>query len=166
MTVLELLKSLKFKALFSLIKLFSRNILMIYPTIKATISCIKTTEKLFPGIHHINNSANAFRHSLWNALLVKEMMKWNKSLKKSIEWAKKISDWHEDFSPNLPLAKEMDLHNNKVGRLIFEQHYIINNAITKQDLIEIIKTETLNSYKVNSISEINNYKTRLVHLLD
>ncbi len=166
MIVLQLLKTLKFKLLFSLIKLFSRNILMIYPTIRATIKSIKIVDKLYPKIHHIDNSANAFRHALWNMLLIKEMMKWNKNLSKSIKWAKKVSDWHEDFSPNSPLAREMDLHNNERGRFFFEKHYTNHNLLAKSTIVEILRKETLKSKKVNTISEIKKFKEFLVYIED
>lgn len=139
---------------------------MVFPTMKATINSIKISDKLYPGIHHINNSANAFRHAMWSMLLVKEMLKWNKNLLKSMEWAKKVTDWHEDFSPNPPLEKEMDLHNNNTGRKLFKKHYTINNFITKEEMVEIIENETLKSNKVSLVSEIHNFKDCLVHIYD
>ena len=165
MKVYELLKTLKFKQLISLTKLFLFNPLMIYPTIKATINTIKITEKLYPGIHHANNSANAFRHALWNIFLVKEMMSWNKSLIKSMQWAKKISDWHEDFSPNLPLAREMDLHNNEVGRTIFKSLSSSEN-ISEKILISKLQDMVKQSKKITSLEELKKLKSNLVYLVD
>ena len=45
-----------------------------------------------------------------------------KILSKVISWTKEITDWHEDFSPNLALARAMDLHNNYIGRELFQNH--------------------------------------------
>jgi hypothetical protein len=139
---------------------------MIYPTIKATVNSIKIAENLYPGIHHINNKANAFRHALWNVLLAMEMLKWNKNISKSIVWAKKVSDWHEKFSPNPLLEKEMDLHNNKMGRVFFEIHYKNNNLLTKDESVEIIRKEALKSNKISAVCEINNFKESLVYIYD
>lgn len=161
----SIIKTLNFKQLLGLTKIFFRHPLMIYPTIKATVVCYRISDKLYPGLHHLNNEANAFRHALWNALLVKEAIKWNKNLPKAVLWAKKITDWHEHFSPNQPLEKMMDLHNNEIGRKLFEELYINKKVVKREEIIKLIKDKASNSKKIESLKEIKNFKNNLVHLL-
>lgn len=52
---------------------------------------------------------NAFRHAMWNAVMTDTIGE---------KKAKKFADAHEEF-PNNPVEhKDMDLHNNKLGREI------------------------------------------------
>ena len=62
-----------------------------------------------PGHCSYNNEGDAFKHCYWQA----EMTLW---------FGKTIAKWlgnkHEDRPDNPPKEKEMDLHNNEVGRNI------------------------------------------------
>ncbi|UOB15935.1 DUF6973 domain-containing protein [Abyssalbus ytuae] len=166
MTTFQLLRSLKFTQLFGLIKLFAPNPLMIYPSLKATINCWKVSNKIYSGRHHENNSANAFRHALWNALLVSEMIKWNKNFQKSLLWAKRVTDWHEEFSPNETLARKMDLHNNSFGRNIYKELYKKNSMVSQEEIINVLVEKAKLSKKVNSPEEISILKSSMVHITD
>nr|WP_236642024.1 hypothetical protein [Dokdonia sinensis] len=86
------------------------------PTIRGTRKTVATCDELYGKKHHKNGPENAFRHALWNVLIVRRSLDKNLPLDKSLAWAKTITDWHEDFSPNSDLARAMDLHNNRVGR--------------------------------------------------
>src|SRR5690606_12210640 len=160
----SIIKTLNFKQLLSLTKIFIYHPLMLFPTIKATVICYRVSDKLYPELHHLNNEANAFRHALWNALLIKETIKWNKNLSKAVLWSKKITDWHEHFSPNKPLEKMMDLHNNKIGRKLFEELYLNKKKIYYKDIIDVLKEKALKSKKVTAVEEIKNCENDLVHL--
>jgi RHS repeat-associated protein len=67
---------------------------------------LKEVQKEYPDSLH-NGKGDACRHVKWSALMTRE-----KCAKRAKEWG----DAHEDFPDNPPAEKEMDLHNNKVGR--------------------------------------------------
>ena len=63
-----------------------------------------------PGHRSYNNEGDAFKHCYWQA----EMTLWLGEKK-----AEKMGIKHEDDNPlNTPAEREMDLHNNAVGREI------------------------------------------------
>lgn len=64
------------------------------------------------GLH--NGNGDAFRHALWNRLMVSSV---------GTNLAKKFADAHEFGAKNQPkLEEEMDLHNNKLGRSLSSSH--------------------------------------------
>lgn len=166
MGVRKLLSTLRYKQLVSLLRVFLRNPLLIYPTVKATANCLRYSDSLFPKLHHINNVSNAFRHALWNMLLMKAYMPWIKNLDKSEAWAKRFTDWHEEFSPNKPLEKLMDLHNNAYGRMLFKKLYSVNQKITNKELVLAVKAEIKNAVKITSKEQANRHKEQLIYLVD
>ena len=113
MSIWKVIKSLKYKQLKSAFFLFLKKPLFVYPTLKATVTSYKISQKEFPKTHYLNGKANAFRHALWNIIICNECNKWVINIEKAVSWAKTITDWHEELSPNKPLDKAMDLHNNK-----------------------------------------------------
>lgn len=143
---------------------FFKNPLLIFPTIKATVMCLKIVNTWFPGLHHLDTPENAYRHALWNALIVNEAMKWNKNLQKSLVWAKKITDWHEEFAPNEPLAKAMDLHNNKVGRSIFVEFGKSKKACKTAEIVNEIRKFIDSAQKITDPLEVKKYPNQLVYI--
>lgn len=87
-------------------------------TFWASIKTYALAERLFPITHSTNGEGNAFRHALWNCLILMYCCKIS-SPEKSLKWTKEITDIHENIFPNAPLQRKMDLHNNKVGREYF-----------------------------------------------
>lgn len=162
----SLLSGLNYKKLFSLSGLFFRHPFMLIPTLKATKDCIDISDKLFPGLHHLNNNTNAFRHALWNMLLTKEAYIRNNDINKALHWAQIIGDWHEEFSPNKPLEKAMDLHNNAFGRELIYKLYRKNDSLKTEYLANRLLLHLDNSKKVSNIQEINSLKDQMVHLID
>ncbi|MCR9227788.1 MAG: hypothetical protein NXH90_10250 [Flavobacteriaceae bacterium] len=130
------------------------------PTIKATKDCISISTKNYGKLHHKNGPANAFRHALWNYLIAKRCFKWQKNEEVVLDWAKKVTDWHEASFPNKKLPKEMDLHNNEVGRTVFEQ----NTQGTEAKVIALLKQMASESTKVEDSDTIGKYKNRMVHI--
>ncbi len=118
--IFNVLKSL---SLNNLLKLFftgfSHPIFSVL-TFFATYKTYRISEKLFPKTHGLHGAGNAFRHALWNSLIMMYCCKVS-SPKKALIWAEKITQMHEDLFPNEPLQRKMDLHNNKVGRDYFIQ---------------------------------------------
>lgn len=126
-----ILKKLDMKELFTLLKLFFKYPLFFIPTGIATNKSIILATKNFKSTHHLHNPANAYRHALWNILIAKHCAKWSGNINKILQWTEIITTWHEDFSPNPPLERKMDLHNNAVGRAFFIQ--LKNSSIDEVD---------------------------------
>ena len=85
------------------------------------------TEKEFSeyyegGSWQDGDAANAYRHAMWNALLVRSL---------GVKNAKKWADAHEAW-PEIDANTKMDLHNNQIGRDIAEK----TNRIPKVSLSE------------------------------
>ena len=100
-----IIKNLKIGQIWHLFVLFLQHPLFMFATVKATFLTMKITQKEFPDIHKKNNKANAFRHALWNILIAKFCNKFSLDLDTILEWTKKITDWHEEFSTNKKMAK-------------------------------------------------------------
>ena len=132
---LKLLRIVQWKQLKGVSGLFFRHPLLFISALPATWQCIEICDKLFGKAHHKHNKANAFRHALWNMMLIKFALRSGSSLKNAKIWAKKITDWHEDFSPNSREARAMDLHNNHAGRALYEINFgkkqVKNTQITQ-----------------------------------
>ena len=72
-----------------------------------------------------DNAANAFRHTLWNALMAQEL---------GYDMAKKFADAHE-YGQSGP-STEMDLYNNEFGRNIGKKYYgMSGNSLGKAVLV-------------------------------
>lgn len=131
----------------------------IIPTFKATKKAVEICDVSFGKKHHEDNPTNAFRHALWNFLISEKCYRVSGSLEKTMLWTQKITDLHENLFPNNPLAKEMDLHNNLVGREIFKAH------LGKElDPVVVLNKKMLKAVKVKSIEEIKISKNNLVYI--
>ncbi len=162
MNLVKAIKSMDFKQLWSLTGLCFQNPLYIWPTYIATRKTVSICDRKFGKKHHKNGPANAFRHALWNALIVHHSLGWARHSEKAISWAKKITDWHEDFSPNHELAHEMDLHNNRIGRDFVKQHL----DVSEQQLIQLVMTMIPLSRKHTTIQQLKEDSNQLVHIED
>ena len=78
-----------------------------------------------------------------------------------MEWSKRITDLHEELSPNSILAKEMDLHNNRIGRDLFAE-----NRDIQFDHVEELQKMTRNAVKISSSEDIKAAKKELVYIED
>ena len=132
-----------------------------FATFRATVNTLRIAQKEFPDIHNLLNKANAFRHAIWNILIAKECLKFTKDVDKVLAWIKRITDWHEEFSPNEKMAKLMDLHNNALGR----KYFLVLKDKSKNEIVDnlILKLET--AIKINSESELDKIDN-LVFLID
>jgi len=156
-----ILKRVSFKHLLKGIIIGLGRPFFILPTLKATKDCLKISTANYDNQHQKNGRANAFRHAFWNYLIAKRCLGWNKNEKVVLQWAKKVTDWHETAFQNEELAKRMDLHNNEVGRFIFEQ----NTEKTEEEIIELLKQLALESIRIDESSVLSEYKNRMVHIL-
>ncbi|MDX1313885.1 MAG: hypothetical protein R3356_00165 [Eudoraea sp.] len=150
MNVWKHLSGLNPAALWALVVLCIRYPLWVLPTVKATRECVAECNLQYGKEHHRNTAANAFRHALWNYYIARACYGQNTKMEKVLQWAEKFTDWHEDFSKNPPLARKMDLHNNGVGRILFEKE----PNLSQEDLIGILRSKAVASVKVISLEEI------------
>lgn len=120
---LRLLQIIEWRQLKGVARFFFRHPLLFSSAVLATTKCLAISHDLFGNTHHKDNKANAFRHALWNMLLVRYAMVFENDVKQAVRWARKLTDWHEDFSPNDPLARTMDLHNNRIGRDLYTRKF-------------------------------------------
>lgn len=160
MTIWTIIKRFQYKQFWQLFVLSIKYPLYVYPTLKATAKSFQIAKKEFPKAHGKKGKANAFRHAFWNAYICYECTKWSKNRQRIIIWAELITKKHEELSPNEPLDKIMDLHNNKVGRTIFLQKSFENI----NEIIESVKKELENSKKVSAASEIEEYVDSMIYI--
>jgi len=146
----------------SFILLFIRHPLNLIPTFLATYQTVKISNEHYGTLHHKNNATNAFRHALWNFLIAKKCSAWRGNKRKAIQWSAKITDWHEEFSPNEPLEKEMDLHNNHIGRKLFIQ----NDEKSLDAFVNVLKEKVEESKLIASLDDFEKYRNDLVHIIE
>ncbi|WP_424492889.1 DUF6973 domain-containing protein [Salinimicrobium sp. GXAS 041] len=159
MSILASLKNLRGKQLFSLGKVLILQPKFIIPTWNATRETIKICDRNFGKEHHKNTPANAFRHALLNFLICQKCYEASGSLKKALEWSKRITDLHEELSPNRTPERNMDLHNNRIGRKLFEKH--IFEALD----IQIVLIEKMkNAMHLDKLEDFSSQEDTLVYL--
>jgi len=160
MSFWNIIKSLDFKQVWILFLWFLQHPLYMFATVKATYFTMRIAQKQFPDIHDQHNEANAFRHALWNILIAKESAKFSSDLEAVLSWTKRITDWHEEFSPNKEMAKLMDLHNNKIGR----NQFLNLKENSTELIVASLKNEMSKAVQVQQKSEFKNYENQLVYL--
>ncbi|MEM1258780.1 MAG: hypothetical protein AAGH81_09630 [Bacteroidota bacterium] len=148
--------------LWHLLKLAVPYVTYLWPTYRATKTCMELSTEHFGEKHYQNGQANAFRHALWNVLIAKYCTTSTKATFRALNWTKKITDWHEEtfFSKELPM--KMDYHNNEVGRNLFEEHPKWSQVAFVQRLLAL----TENALKINLETNLNQLKNRLVYVSD
>ena len=160
MKTMGLIKLINKGNVWSFLILFARHPFNLIPTLLASYQCVKISNENYGMLHHRNNATNAFRHALWNYLITKKCSVWRRNKRKAIRWAQIITDWHEEFSPNEPLEKEMDLHNNHIGRKLF----IVNDEEPIENLVELLKKKVEYSKLIVKIEDLEKYHNDLVHI--
>lgn len=130
--LLRLFRIVQWRQLKGVTGFFFRHPFLFLSALPATLQCVSICDRLFGKTHHKDNKANAFRHALWNMLLVRNALKTGSSPKAAAGWAKELTDWHEDFSPNRELARAMDLHNNNTGRVLYREKFGIKQVKNQQ----------------------------------
>ena len=162
---LKLLKILEWRQIKGVIGFFFRHPFLFTSAIPATWECVAICDQLFGKTHHKNNKANAFRHALWNMMLTRNALRFERDPDKALGWAKIITDWHEDFSPNDPLARSMDLHNNDTGRRLYRLKFAdkrANNTQLTQALVPLLEK----AVKIEHPNQVRDHHSRLVFIKD
>ncbi|MGN7454067.1 DUF6973 domain-containing protein [Paenibacillus pasadenensis] len=72
---------------------------------------------------------DVFRHSYWHVLMTKEIGQ---------SQAKQAGDIHEDHNPGTEIADKMDVWNNAMGIIIYQDH---TGEKTESALISLTKTK-------------------------
>ena len=162
MNVAGVIKSMDFRQLWSLFKLCIGHLRFVIPTLRGTRRTVGICDALYGKKHHKNGPENALRHALWNALIVQRSLVKGLSLERSLDWAKTITDWHENFSPNADLARAMDLHNNRVGRDLIAEFPEESEDFLVGQLLKMFPL----SRKRTQIEQLKEDKNVLVHIED
>ncbi len=81
-----------------------------------------SSENRYSTLEAGNTRRDAYRHILWNALLAQRY--WTVIPSKSIRlnFAQLVTDAREDISPGAADSSEMDIHNNAIGRTIWDNN--------------------------------------------
>lgn len=161
MAVWGRIKNMNFKELFSISKVFIRKPRYIFPTYKATIQTIKICDELYAAEHHNDGKENAFRHALWNYLICKKCYHISDSVELARNWSDHITGLHEKLSPNQKLAKAMDLHNNRIGQLIFKGEE--NSA---EEIIKLLQQNMEEAVKLSTVEFPESVQNKLVYIED
>lgn len=150
MAVWAKIKNLDTREFLILSRVFLQKPQFILPTYKATRKTMQICNNRFGKKHHKNNRTNAYRHALWNFLISEECYKASGTLEQAVGWSKKITDLHEKLSPNKDLSRKMDLHNNEIGRQLFEKYHSAENI----DILQILEEMMQQAIKVETLEEI------------
>ena len=162
--IFHTLKSLTVNLTWKMIKaLFSKPHLLL-PTIWATIQSILFAETYFRESHGGRGVENAFRHAVWNVLIAQNASFFT-SKEKAVEWAKFITDMHEECFPNEPFDHYMDLHNNQFGRDIFVELTYQESASTK-DMVKYLFMKSKSAVGLVDESEFGNHTDKMVFFAD
>jgi len=154
---------LKWKQVFSLLGLIFKQPQYALPTLRATSVCMSICNREYGSIeHHLNNASNAVRHALWNLLIIRKSLLWNRNENKALKWAKTMTEWHEKFSVNDPLDQEMDLHNNKIGRNLFLE----TRELSEKEIVTILQEKAKDARKIFKLKESEKYPINLVYISD
>ena len=89
-------------------------------------------------------------------------MKWKNDEERAMAWAKKFTDWHEDFSPNKALERAMDLHNNQMGAIYFEAVKYKKKA----EIITFLKQKASEAQKISAVEDTKKYPNKLVYIAE
>lgn len=160
MNPIKVLRRVRPKKIWEVIRLGFSYPLFVLPTLNATKECMSISTSLYGKTHYKNGPANAFRHAFWNYLIAKRCFALRENEKKVLRWTKKITDWHEEAFRNRDLAKKMDLHNNDVGRFLFQKYV----SKMKKEVLETLQQMTSNAVQVDDKSDLSKYKNTLVYI--
>ncbi len=162
MKILSRLGELNVSKLWRLAWIGLRNPFLVVPTHRATMRTMDICDRIFGNAHNGDNSANAFRHALWNILIAQRTIKILKSEEKAISWAEKITSLHETLMPNRPLERGMDLHNNEVGRSFFMEL----KTSSEDEIIGFLEKKADKAVKIKTVEDAKGFKNILVYLED
>ncbi|QAA82111.1 hypothetical protein EI546_10430 [Aequorivita sp. H23M31] len=160
MKILSRIWDLEFSKIWRLVWIGIKHPFLVMPTNKATIQTMQICDRIYGDEHHGDGKANAFRHALWNILIAQRVLKIVKTEEKAISWTEEITSLHEVLMPNPPLEKEMDLHNNEMGRKYFPE---LEEA-SKEEIIHFLMKEIKNAVQIKKEGDTENFKDVMVYM--
>ncbi|MBL7471837.1 DUF6973 domain-containing protein [Robertkochia sediminum] len=164
--VLQLLRDLNGRKIKGAARLFTRHPLLFSTAIPATLRCIGVCNRLFGTAHHKNNKTNAFRHALWNMLLMSSASGVVKTIEEAAKWAEDLTCWHEDeLSPNPPLPRAMDLHNNRIGRELYS-HQFKNQSPDPEQITQALLPLLDQAVKIRATEDLKTLNDHLVYITE
>lgn len=148
------------------------NATKILGTKKATEQATSYQQNKFPTMSGYNTYSDAFRHSLWNALICIHV---GGTKTARLNWAEKFTTLHETSSDSYDinsLETNMDLHNNEIGRSWYDKNSTqTNNWIfysvtspSEEQAVNAMYTLAKNSVYSTSLVTIKNSLNKLVHI--
>lgn len=155
-------RSLSFRKMIKLIAIWCSHPLLAILSVYATFRAFRISARYFPKTHGSNKVGNAFRHALWSCLVMMYCCKIS-SPNKSLNFCKKITDFHEKLFPNEPMETQMDLHNNQVGmalfmqmlegvhRQFFETHFFVDELLKKVETAQQLSTQNKTQLDSNEL---------------
>lgn len=163
--IFNALRSLSFNKILKLVKLTLPHPLFSLLGLYATVKSFSLAQKYYPKTHGNNGEGNAFRHALWNCLILMYCCKIS-SPQKALDFCEKMTTMHEELFPNEPLETKMDLHNNQIGRDYFMSLLpgVHRQFFETNFFVEELKNKTRNAIVLkNEDDELGN---NLVYLKD
>lgn len=162
--IFSTLKNLTVNLTWKMVRALLSKPQLILPTAWATIQSIVYSENYFYEAHGGRGIANAFRHAAWNLLIAKNASFYTNE-QSAVEWAKFITDMHEECFPNEAFDKQMDLHNNRVGREVFRELRAKNMKTTKE-MMQFLKEKSKSGVGLTDESEFANHPNEMVYYLE
>lgn len=117
-------------------------------------------ENFSSSMSRSNTRKDAMRHIMWNILLSKYYVTLTASRKKRTDFAERVANAHEECGNNLPDSKQMDYHNNAIGREIYwDKTGIKKNFLGIKYAVDEASTEV---YKNEALDRVNNKSCYIV----
>ena len=122
-----------------------------------------SSEENYHGLDPGDTRRDAYRHTLWNALLAQYYWTIIPSKSRRMSFAKLVSNHREILLGGSVDSIEMDFHNNAIGRELWSQHtgyrkvFGITVGLRKPDTSEL-KTYCLKAVAYNSCYIVKDYK--------
>ena len=80
-----------------------------------------------------------------------------------VQWAIRITDLHEYLFPNEPIARAMDLHNNRLGIHYFEKY----GPRKEEEIVVHLRKLTRDSVRIEDLEELELIpQDKMVHLVN
>jgi hypothetical protein len=118
--IFDIIRNLSAKQMWALLVLSVKHPAFAAMTLYATLKTFGMAQQYYPKTHQLSGRGNAFRHSLWCCMILNYCCKIS-SPRKATLWCYQFSNLYEELFFSSCEAKIMDLHNNKVGILMFEE---------------------------------------------
>lgn len=133
---------------------------LVIPLYRVTQRTMNICDEKYGNAHYFSGKANAFRHALWNYLLCHEFNKKLNDPESSIHFTERIVSHYEDVTQNERIQREMDTHNNQIGRDLFLSHLNEN----EDKMIIFIQNIAEKAQKVNKIEDFRSNMRNLVYV--